>query len=346
MKTPANMKKPALYIILFFIFSGPFFAYGQTPEVRKIWDQAPHNAFTDLIRYKSHFYCTFREGESHVPHDTTENGIIRIIRSKNGKNWKSVASLKSSHYDLRDPKLSITPGNKLMVLMGGSHYKNGQNLEQQSHVSFSSDGLHFNQPQPVSIEESVRTTHDWIWRITWKGNNGYAVVYQTRFPDNTWKTRLLKTTDGVTYEHLCELDVGSKPNEATIRFDGEQMFVLVRRGNGANGMLGKSFPSYRDWKWHELDFRLGGPNFIFLPNDMLCIGSRHYKSSGAQTALFITDRKGNLQKTIDLPGGGDTSYPGLVSFKGNIWISYYSSHEEKTSIYLTKIKTENITENE
>jgi len=66
------MKKPALYIILFFVFLGPVLAYGQQPEVRKIWDKAPHNAFTDLIRYKSHFYCTFREGESHVPHDTTD----------------------------------------------------------------------------------------------------------------------------------------------------------------------------------------------------------------------------------------------------------------------------------
>ncbi|HBE42310.1 MAG TPA: hypothetical protein DDW27_14100 [Bacteroidales bacterium] len=32
-----------------------------------IWDQAPHNAFTDLVKYRDAFYCTFREGSGHVP---------------------------------------------------------------------------------------------------------------------------------------------------------------------------------------------------------------------------------------------------------------------------------------
>ncbi|MGM0531339.1 MAG: hypothetical protein ACQER7_08305, partial [Bacteroidota bacterium] len=154
----------------------------------------------------------------------------------------------------------------------------------------------------------------------------------------------LKTKDGISYQHVCELDVGSKPNEATIRFDGDRMFVLIRRGNGANGMLGKSRPPYQEWTWQELEFRLGGPNFIFLPDEKLCIGSRHYKSSGAKTALFVTDRQGNLEHTIDLPSGGDTSYPGMVIFNNKLWVSYYSSHEEKTAIYLAKIRMNNLLE--
>ena len=36
--------------------------------VQKIWDQAPHNAFTDLVRFQDQWYCTFREGAgSHLP---------------------------------------------------------------------------------------------------------------------------------------------------------------------------------------------------------------------------------------------------------------------------------------
>ena len=35
-------------------------------EVRKIWDAAPHNAFTDLIRFKGQWFCVFREGQGHV----------------------------------------------------------------------------------------------------------------------------------------------------------------------------------------------------------------------------------------------------------------------------------------
>lgn len=41
---------------------------------------------------------------------------------------------------------------------------------------------------------------------------------------------------------------------------------------------------------------------------------------------------------LKLPSGGDTSYPGMVWHQGLLWLSYYSSHEGKTSIYLAKIR--------
>ncbi len=94
-------------------------------ETRKIWDQAPHNAFTDLVRYRGSFYCTFRESAAHVPKGRAENGKIRILRSPDGKTWKSVGLLDSEQYDLRDPKISVTADQKLLVLMGGSDYTTG-----------------------------------------------------------------------------------------------------------------------------------------------------------------------------------------------------------------------------
>jgi len=38
----------------------------QLVEARRIWGKAPHNAFTDLIRFKDRWYCVFREGKGHV----------------------------------------------------------------------------------------------------------------------------------------------------------------------------------------------------------------------------------------------------------------------------------------
>lgn len=43
---------------------------------------------------------------------------------------------------------------------------------------------------------------------------------------------------------------------------------------------------------------------------------------------------------LKLPSGGDSSYPGMVMHNGLLWMSYYSSHEGKTSIYLAKIALE------
>ena len=47
-----------------------------------------------------------------------------------------------------------------------------------------------------------------------------------------------------------------------------------------------------------------------------------------------------MREFLTLPSGGDTSYTGIVPYEGLLWISYYSSHEGKTSIYLAKVKIE------
>ncbi|UCD28439.1 MAG: exo-alpha-sialidase, partial [Planctomycetota bacterium] len=44
------------------------------------------------------------------------------------------------------------------------------------------------------------------------------------------------------------------------------------------------------------------------------------------------------EPVLTLPSGGDCSYPGLVWHDGLLWMSYYSSHQDKTSIYLAKIR--------
>ncbi|MHC4205003.1 MAG: hypothetical protein ACYSTT_10165, partial [Planctomycetota bacterium] len=85
-------------------------------EVKKIWDKAPHNAFTDLVRWKDAFYCAFREGRGHASTD----GRIRILESKEADTWDSTALISLDGYDLRDAHLSITPDNRLMLLGGAA----------------------------------------------------------------------------------------------------------------------------------------------------------------------------------------------------------------------------------
>src|SRR5205823_13786812 len=79
--------------------------------VRKIWDRAPHNAFTDLVRFKGRWFCVFREGAAHVSPD----GALRVITSENGKDWTSAALLTRRGADLRDAKVTVTPDNRLML---------------------------------------------------------------------------------------------------------------------------------------------------------------------------------------------------------------------------------------
>jgi hypothetical protein len=56
---------------------------------------------------------------------------------------------------------------------------------------------------------------------------------------------------------------------------------------------------------------------------------------------LINPYTGILTEALALPSGGDTSYAGMVIKDGILWVSYYSSHEGKTSVYLATVKVEN-----
>ena len=89
-------------------------ALAASPEavsVQRIWDAGAHNAFTDLIRFRDRWYCTFREAEAHVG----GNGKLRVLESDRGEKWDSAALLSEDGIDLRDPKLSITRSEERRV---------------------------------------------------------------------------------------------------------------------------------------------------------------------------------------------------------------------------------------
>ncbi len=56
------------------------------------------------------------------------------------------------------------------------------------------------------------------------------------------------------------------------------------------------------------------------------------------TMLARMDLNGPLAPLITLPSDRDCSYAGLVWHEGVLWLSYYSSHEGKSAIYLAKLK--------
>jgi hypothetical protein len=304
-------------------------------SVARIWDEAPHNAFTDLARFEGRFFCTFREGAGHVPAGPGTDGKIRVIVSEDASSWRSLALVEVKEVDLRDPKLSITPGGRLMLLAGGSRYDGGKLLGYSPWSALlDAQGRTFSEPMPIQLEEKVTTGRDWLWRVTWREGLAYGVVYQTRGDGS--RIVLVKSSDGVHFEKVVDLEVDGQPNEATIRFRGDEMLVVVRREQ-ANGIFGRSRPPYTSWSWQEMTHRLGGPDFLVLPAGELILGTRTFDGREASTVLGKLTENGRVEQLIKLPSGGDTSYPGLVVHNEGLYVSYYSSHEEKTAIYLAKI---------
>lgn len=301
-------------------------------SVKKIWDQGPHNAFTDLIRFQDRWFCTFREATDHVGGD----GQSRVLVSDDGENWQSAALLSESGIDLRDPKLSITKDGQLMMVMGGSVYRGGKKLlGRQPRVAFSQDGKNWSAPERVLAEG------DWLWRVTWHDGRAYGVSYTAPAGEAKTAERELKlyvSDDGRTFEKLTDLEVTGRPNETTMRFlENGDCLALVRRELGdQQGWIGVSRAPYRTWQWKPCGHRLGGPNFIQLPNQQLWAAGRSYPGGSKTILARLTPE--SYEPQLTLPSGGDNSYPGLVWHEGLLWMSYYSSHEGKTSIYLAKIR--------
>jgi hypothetical protein len=302
-------------------------------EVKMIWENAPHSAFTDLVRWKDQLMCAFREGRAHVSSD----GRIRVLTSADGTEWKSAAVVSLNGYDLRDAGLSTAPDGRLMLIGGASPRKTDKDhAPTGSFVSFSDDGITWSKPQIVS--EPGR----WLWRVTWHDGKAYGVSYSAGSESRS--SALVASDDGSQYRELAPkmLDDGW-PTEAVVRFaDDETLYCLQRRDGTApanTAMLGASRVPYREWEWRDLGLYFGGPNFIQLPSGQWVAAGRIFTSQGPKTELAWLDvQEKSLKPFLELPSGGDNSYPGLVWHDGLLWVSYYSSHEGKAKIYLAKVK--------
>ncbi len=295
-------------------------------DVRRIWDRAPHNAFTDLVRFRDRWFCVFREGQGHVSPD----GALRVIVSADGRSWRSAALLSSDDSDLRDAKISVTPDGRLM-LSGAAALHQPEPIRHQSLAWFSDDGETWSEPVKVGDPNL------WLWRVSWRGDTGYGIGYST-VADKF--IRLYRTVDGGrTYERLVgDLGVEGYPNETSIIFGDDGAALCLLRRDPAEGMLGASRPPYTEWRWRGVGTRIGGPDMIALPDGRLVAVVRLY-DGGARTSVCSIDAdSGKLTELFRLPSGGDTSYAGLVWHERLLWVSYYASHEGKTSIYLARVR--------
>lgn len=314
-------------------------------SVKKIWDQAPHNAFTGLTRYNDRWFCIFREGEDHASLD----GDLRLISSSGGEEWQSVGLFKSPHphlTDMRDGKVDIAPDGRLMII--GAAAVHGGCKERQSYRWLSADGFTWGDPVAVG-EKDV-----WMWDFTLHEKKIYSAGYGMPGTDQAHAgVRLYCSENGTDFNAVTTMRQESEPaanamrsSETAILFHQNQGVALLRRefwdkptGHApATALLGTSAAPYHDWSWNELDFHVGGPALIALPDGRIIAGGRK-PFPQSHTALWEVDiANGKLHELITLPSANDNSYPGLVWHENLLWVSYYSSHEGKADIYLAKLQ--------
>ena len=344
-------------------------------DVRRIWankdwpngdPRTRHNAFTDLTRFKDHWYCVFRVGEDHGVCGPL--GGLRVIRSKDGEKWTSVFFYQPAEksVDVREGKLAVTQDGQLVILGHESYrFEPAQSIfknfgVRRSMTWLSPDGERWSGPNFSKGGENT-----WIWSGAWHKGVGYGVAYSEKEAKNP-NGAIYRTNDGKEWELVADniYPKDAKGNhvgdEASIFFDADDsawMYLRDAYMNGKHYNIGFSRPPYKEWDWTRQTYvNFGGPKIIRMADGRIVVAGRIWGRHGgggygdSHTALFELDLKDNtFYKIADLPSQGDNGYPGMVEKDGELWISYYSCHEDpnpearrahiqRSCIYLARVK--------
>ncbi|WP_132022377.1 hypothetical protein [Flavobacterium sp. ov086] len=305
-------------------------------------DNASYN-FTDLVYFKKRWFLIFRESDSHA---YGKDGIINLYTRLDNENWTLVKTFQVDGIDLRDPKFSVN-GNQLMVYIHGSKYNNEELLSFSDYRSVYLDGTYFGELENVHLDNLKKITSKvtgneaWPWRITWYKERAYSFGYT--FTAGSSVFDMYESTDGLDFKgtNLIENTFPFR-GETTIRVDDKGQFYAIIRSRDL--ILGKIVNEANKKSFQIINkipvLSLGGPNFIFYKNKMLITGR---DSEAMKVVLYSYDLDDNTYKKLFVyPSGGDCGYAGMVIKDGELWVSYYSSHDrykaKHSDVYIQNIK--------
>lgn len=314
-------------------------------EVRCVYRDGAHNAFTDLCRFRDAFFLTFRSCPD--GHNISPRGRIRVLRSADGAEWIQVAEFGVPDRDCRDPHFLVFR-DRLFVYTGTWFCPPGYTAfdinEHLGYGAWSEDGVSWH--GPCLLEG---TYGHYVWRAAAFGGRAYLCARRKRGFIRTaargeggemTEAAMLESEDGLVWRYRSCFTDAWGDETAFVFGPGGEITALGRRLGNRNAVVCRSAPPYERWERRELDRYVGGPLLAWW-GDHLLAGGR--KMTGPPvTALYwlCGDR---LEEIAELPSGGDTSYPGFVQTDANHGLlSYYSSHEVggtalRAAVYLARL---------
>lgn len=325
----------------------------QIPEIkvdstRKIFDDGNHNAFTDMCRFDGNIYLAFRSCPD--GHQMFPSSRIIVMSSRDGAEWKQVFSFGVPLRDVRDPHFLVFR-DKLFVYTAtwlcnpatpGVFSAN----DQLGYTACTIDGRVWDAPR--SLEG---TYGHYIWRAAAHGGKAYLCGRRVRdftptdgeeAKKKVMESALLESEDGFVWK-WCGLFQKEQGNETAFIFEDSNSILAVARSSGENAMLCRSKFPFQEWTRTPLNHNVGGPLLVKWGDHYLVGGRKIPFGDNPKTVLswLVGNR---LEDIVELPSGGDTSYPGFVAISDKKGLlSYYSSHEGSNSklapcsIYLAEL---------
>ena len=298
------------------------------------WDvvaDGEHNSNTDMIFWRGHFWLVHAASPYHLG---TPKSRLLIRRSSDARSWETVATLKATGKDIRDPKFAPI-GDRLFLYALPNEGVFA--TPEQSVVSTSQDGMSWTDFEPVGPP-------GWLfWRPkSADGKTWYVPAYWWEHG----KSVLLRSLDGFNWEQVSTIYDGEGNDETAIEFLPDGRLLATARlevtpdtlsGNkDASTLLAVADPPFERWSYRKSRVtRLDGP-VLFSHAGRVFAVARHQDGkrvplmrlggvwSRKRTALYEVTEEG-LTHLSDLPSAGDTSYAGVVLRDGFAYIDYYTS---------------------
>jgi hypothetical protein len=320
-------------------------------NLRRVFHNNEHNAFTDLVRFRDHLYLTFRSCPDGHPVSSTASAIV--IRSKDeGATWEQVHRFSVPQRDTRDPHFLVFK-DRLLVYTGtwwsGDGVLPREQYDMNLHLGYavtSDDGVKWS--EPIMLEG---TFGHYIWRAASHGEKAFLCGRRkTNFKAGEKgegggvQSLMLESDDGLIWKKRGYFTEAGG-NETAFLFEKDGSVLAIDR-HRQHSLLIRSKPPYTEWSRQPLERFIGGPLLVKWGENYLVGGRHSTPDRGPKTTLYwlVGDK---LQEFTEFPSGGDNSYPGFVELSPTrALISYYSTHEKHedgkpfTAIYLAELTIE------
>lgn len=320
-------------------------------NLRRVFHNGEHNAFTDLCRFRGQLYLTFRScPDGHAVSGTASAIILRS--ADEGATWQQVHRFSVRERDTRDPHFLVFK-ERLFVYTGtwwsGAGVLPREDYDLNKHLGYaawSDDGT--NWTSPVMLEG---TYGHYVWRAAALGDKAFLCgrrnahfAPKARDDSDSVLSVMLESDDGLIWRKRAFFQE-VKGNETAFLFELDGSVLGVARRSGTAQLL-RSKPPYTEWERMDLDRFIGGPLIAKWGAHVIVGGRNATKDRGPKTSLcWLVGEQ--LQEFAEFPSGGDNSYPGFVQLSDQrALVSYYTSHERDaagkviTAIYLAEIQLE------
>ena len=319
-------------------------------NIRHVFHNGEHNAFTDLVRFKDQLYLCFRScPDGHMVFNTAS--VMVLHSADDGATWQQVHRFAVKDRDTRDPHFLVFK-DRLFVYTGtwwsGPGKIEPKEYDMNKMLGFavsSADGTKWSEHEILEGTFGL-----YIWRAASFGDKAYLCGRRKPGYDigpkgegEKIQSLMLESDDGLVWKKRSYFAETAGDETAFLFEKDGSLLAIGRHGGGKSALLIRSKPPYTDWDRKSLDRPIGGPLVVKWGDHFIVGGRKTTKEKGAKTSLcwLIGDQ---LQEFAEFPSGGDNSYPGFVELsETRALVSYYSSHEKDeqgktiTAIYMAEL---------